>query len=256
MYNLYKYFQAIDLQIDTLRNMQLFFAHPSLLNDSFDTSNKLLSEFPYFCDKIGWSVELSRKLDSHGICSMSKGYRPDNRHLWSLYSGNYSGFVVEYNTEVLSKYIVENGMALSEVQYKSRPLNLNNMFASYEVPEHEDNYIYHIFECFQEDICDKARDRLFEFLHLQKEEKIWSIEDEIRIIINEHKPRIATIVSDKGYVIPIIKECFRCIYVGYRISEDAQNSLIEIAQNLECSIFMVEPRIIKGNWDVNISQLK
>lgn len=255
MFSLYKYFQATDLQIDTLSNKQLFFAHPSLLNDSFDTSDKLINEFPTFCNNIRWNDELSKKLDCHGICSMSKGYRPDNRHLWSLYSGNYSGFAVEYDTETLCEYITDNGMDMREVQYRSRPLNLNNMLASYEVPEHEDNYVYHIFECFQGDICDKAINRLFEFLHLQKEEKIWSIEEEMRIIINEHKPRIASTESGKGYIIPLEKECFKNLYIGYRTSQDAKKRLKQIAHNLECSIFIVEPKVVKGNWDVEITKV-
>ena len=129
------------------------------------------------------------------------------------------------------------------------------MLATYEVPEHEDNYVYHIFECFQGDICDKAINRLFEFLHLQKEEKIWSIEEEMRIIINEHKPRIASTESGKGYIIPLEKECFKNLYIGYRISDDAKNRLMQIANNLGCSIFQVEPKIIKGNWDVEITKV-
>lgn len=254
-YKLYKYIQNNELQIETLQNNELFFAYPSLLNDSFDTSSKLLDEYSSFCSKIGWSEALAKKLDTHGICSMSKGYRADNRHLWSLYSGNYSGFAVEYNTKIFLDYIFDNAISWGNVQYKPRPLNLNNMFAKYELPEHEENYVYHIFECFHGNICEKARNRLFEFLHLQKEDKIWNIEDEVRIIINEHIPRIARRVHEKGYVIPLPKDCIANIFIGYRIDVNARQKLSLIAQNLECSLFVVEPKIINGNWDVQITKL-
>ena len=81
--NYYKYYSSNKLSLVTLRNNRIFFANPSLLNDSFDTSAKVLEAYPYFCNQIGWSDYGAKNLDKHGIFSMTKGAIPNNRHLWS-----------------------------------------------------------------------------------------------------------------------------------------------------------------------------
>ena len=53
---------------------------------------------------------------------MTKDDKPD--HLWALYSGNYSGFVLEFDEAQLLEFANRHYLYISKVQYNEKPLNL------------------------------------------------------------------------------------------------------------------------------------
>lgn len=252
----YKYYTPNEHSLRTLKDNQIFFAHPSLLNDSFDTSDKLLKEYSDFCKTIGWSDELSDKLNKHAVFSMTREEQPNNRHLWSLYAGNYSGFAVEFANEILMNFTRNNCLYISQVQYRDKPLNLNDNQSSYAIPEHEESRSYQIAECSEGDRCEIAVDRLFEFLHLQKEKRVWDIECEARIIIGNNIPHIAVSVPSKGYKMQLPDGCIKSLILGCNMLPKHRDKLRKISKILGCCLYMAEPKIIDGQWDVLIMEIK
>lgn len=264
----FKYYSVNKLTLQTLNRNRIFFANPRILNDCFDTSARVIDAYPDFCKKIGWTSIGRLNLDKHGIFSMSQGDRPHNRHLWSLYAGNYTGFAVEFDNAVLTEFMNNYGLYISSVQYVNCPLNLDDINSRYSIPEREEGHFYHISDCSREgntyiqlsngDECaifkEKALDRLFEYLHLQKDSTIWQLEKEARIIIANHVPQCAIRLKN-GYYMTLPQGCIYKIYIGKYMKNAYKKRLKKIAKKLMASLFEVEPKIINGNWDVNITQL-
>lgn len=265
--NYYKYYSANKLSLNTLRNNKIFFANPSILNDSFDTSAKVIEAYPYFCEQIGWSDYGAKSLDMHGIFSMTRGEKPNNRHLWSLYAGNFTGFAIEFRNDKLESFANQSDLCISSVQYVSSPLDLDNKNSTYSIPEREEGYSYSILDCWRkaETIIqlsngdsvitqDKALDRLFEYLHLQKDSSIWQVEYEARIIITNKVPRQAKCLK-KGYYMTLPQGCISKIYIGRYMENAYKKRLKKIAKRLMIEMYEAEPKILKGAWDVQIMKV-
>ena len=115
---IFKYYSALPkYTIPTFKDKTIFFAKPTVLNDPFDVSTKSIVEFKHFCDRLPWADYYEDILNNHGIFSMSRSERPDNYHLWCLYASNFDGFVVEFDEEKLSRYIIKWGYYLTKVSY-------------------------------------------------------------------------------------------------------------------------------------------
>lgn len=263
----FKYYSVNKLTLQTLRNNRIFFASPSLLNDSFDTSTKIIEAYPIFCKEIGWSDYGAKNLDKHGIFSMAGGEKPNNRHLWSLYAGNFTGFVIEFRNDILELFAKHHGLCISAVQYVNAPLNLDNKNSTYSIPERDEGHNYSILDCWRntetiinvsgdESVIarDKALDRLFEYLHLQKDASIWQIEQEARIIIGNNIPKQAKSIK-KGYYMTLPQGCISRIYIGRYMKNAYKKRLKKIADRLMIEMFEAEPKIIKGTWDVEITKM-
>lgn len=264
----YKYYSTNKLSFKTLRNNRIFFANPSLLNDSFDTSSKIVEAYPNFCKSIGWTSIGKMNLNQHGIFSMSKGNRPDNRHLWSLYAGNFTGFAIEFRNEILKSFTGQNNLCISSVQYVKRPLDLDNHRSTYSIPEREEGHSYNISDCWRfgdtyiqlsdGSLCLidklKAQERLFEYLHLQKDSAIWQMEKEARIIICNSVPSQAKVLRN-GYYMTLPQGCIAKIYIGKYMKGVFKKRLKKIAKRLLAETYEVEPKIIQGNWDVEITKV-
>lgn len=263
----FKYYSANKLSLNTLRNNRIFFANPSILNDSFDTSAKIIEAYPYFCEQIGWSDYGAKSLDKHGVFSMTQGEEPNNRHLWSLYAGNFTGFAIEFRNDKLESFANQNGLCISSVQYVSRPLDLDNKNSVYSIPEREEGYGYSIIDSWRkaETIIqlsngdsvitqDKALERLFEYLHLQKDSSIWQVENEARIIIANKVPGQAKCLK-KGYYMTLPQGCISKIYIGRYMGNAYKKRLKKIAKRLMIDMYEAEPKVLNGTWDVQITKL-
>ena len=259
---------ANKLTLNTLRHNRIFFARPCVLNDCFDTSSQLIKAYPQFCKKINWTDLNEIKLDKHAVFSMSQGYRPDNKHLWSLYAGNYTGYSIEFDGEIFDKFLVDNALYLSAVQYVNRPLNLDDPNAHFSIPERDNGYTYAIHDCYSfrdtyvemsdGSLClidqRKAQERLFEYLHLQKEKNIWQIENEARLIIGNIVPKNAKCLKN-GYYMTLPQGCISKIYIGKYMKGVFKKRLKKIAKILLAETFEVEPKIINSNWEVEITKV-
>lgn len=265
--NYYKYYSANKLSLNTLRNNKIFFANPSILNDSFDTSGKIMEAYPYFCEQIGWSDYGAKNLDKHGVFSMTRGEEPDNRHLWSLYAGNFTGFAIEFRNDKLESFANQNDLCISSVQYVSRPLDLDNKNSTYSIPEREEGHGYSILDCYRNAMTviklsngdsvitkEKALERLFEYLHLQKDSSIWQVENEARIIIANSVPRQAKRLK-KSYYMTLPQGCVSKIYIGRYMKNAYKKRLKKIAKRLMIEMYETEPKILNGTWDVQITKL-
>lgn len=263
----YKYYSTNKLSFKTLRNNRIFFANPSLLNDSFDTAIKMIEAYPFFCNQIHWSDYGAKDLDKHGIFSMAQGDSPNNRHLWSLYAGNFTGFAIEFDSAILESFTNHHDLCISSVQYVAQPLDLNNPQSSYSIPERKEPYSYYISYCWSKGDINiqmandeyvvtglKALERLFEYLHLQKDSSIWQVEQEVRIIIGKNIPRQARCLK-RGYYMTLPQGCIAKIYIGKYMNGAFKKRLKKIAKRLLAETYEVEPKIIQGNWDVEITKV-
>lgn len=265
--NYYKYYSANKLSLNTLRNNRIFFANPSLLNDSFDTSSKVIEAYPAFCEKISWSDYGVKNLDKHGIFSMTQGENPNNLHLWFLYAGNFTGFAIEFDSDILELFTKQHDLCISSVQYVKHPLDLDNQNSIYSIPERKEGHPYYISYCWNHgeiiiQVSDdeyvvtreKALERIFEYLHLQKDSNVWQIEQEARIIIGKHVPRQAKCLK-RGYYMTLPQGCIAKIYIGKYMKGVFKKRLKKIAKRLLAETYEVEPKIIQGNWDVEITKV-
>ena len=249
----YKYYPCNKQSINSYREQMLFWCKPQYFNDAFDTSERLIKSYPKFLKRIEWNDALNERLKQHGILSLTKDDKPDNRHLWALYSGNYSGFVLEFDETQLLEFAKRHCLYISKVQYNEKPLNLDDSSSSFSIPEHEENEEFTIEDCFGEQ-SEKVLDRLFELFHLQKDSKVWSIENEYRIIIGNRIPRRCKLLK-RGYLLNV-EGCIRKVIVGYRMKACYKHRIKRISKRLGIEVFEAEPKIIDNNWGVDINNLQ
>ena len=148
------------------------------------------------------------------------------------------------------------------MQYVKHPLDLDNKNSCYSVPERDEGHNYSILDCWREietvieNECvitqEKALERLFEYLHLQKDTNIWKVEQEARIIIGKNVPKSAKCLK-RGYYMTLPHGCIAKIYIGKYMRGVYKKRLKKIANRLQAETYEVEPKIINGNWDVKIT---
>ena len=235
----------------------MFFARPKVLNDPFDTSEKFILPYSHFCEKIGWKNESAEAFGRHGIFCMSRGddneRGPKNRHLWSLYASNYSGFVVEFNEQLLADYFSSKFIMMEDVNYVDTPFNLDDDYSAFSL-DSLGNKTYTVGYCFEED-QEHRLDHLFRYLHLHKEKGVWEVEHECRAIIGNIVSKNCQVVGDVGYYLEIPSNSIKSLYIGYKMKATYRKRLARIARTLNCPVFSVEPMIIDQKWDMDILQL-
>lgn len=145
----------------------------SLIDDCPDTD-----EFKFIKEnglgKIGLNKQYKVKdtfdeiFEKQGICCFTKSDKPDNKHFWSLYAGNYSGFALEFDEDELNS--VYALLHLEKVHYFNNPMNLDNCKNTFST--NQSNRIYTVKECIDEftnpvECNPEPLDRLFQYLHLK-----------------------------------------------------------------------------------------
>ena len=231
---------------------QIFFSKPSNLNDPFDTTKLIVSSYKKFCKDIQWSETGEKNLNKHGICSFSEGKQADNRHLWSLYAANYTGYALEFDFEILSETlpsVYRTPIYLQKVHYANRPFNLNNYRNSFSIK----GETFTVQDAISGDI--KREDRLFHYLHLYKDKSIWQNEKEWRMIIgnlneNQHLHNIGN-----GYLLDLPPTTIKAIIVGQYMTDDNKQMMKNCAIHKGIPIYEAIPCIVKNKWTVEIKVL-
>lgn len=255
---IYKYYSCDEYSFNVLKDNQLFFSHPSNFNDPFDSSELLVKPYKKFCDSVGL-VHIDEIFEKQGICCFTKSIKPDNKHFWSLYAGNYSGFALEFDEyELNSKYLP---LHLEKVHYFDNPMNLDNMKSSFST--NQSDRIYTIEKCIEEFanpvVCNpEPLDRLFQYLHLYKEKKVWGNEDEYRMIIGNSSRSTAINQKihpqEKGDLLDLCPNAIKSITLGYKMSPDNRKKIHSITHDKGIQMYEATPDIV-SQWTITIKPI-
>lgn len=246
---LYKYYPIRDYNLTAFKKAELFFAKPRLLNDCCDTSDILYSNYKDFCSAMGWTSERSiPKIGDHAVCCFSKATSADSLRMWNLYGDAMNGFAIEYNMSALNHVDLMNIHPI-RVVYRRHPLDLNNMSSSFRI----DGERFTIADCIK-GRGGKELDRLFEYLHVCKDYKQWSCEQEWRMIIGELKIAKGLRESKKkdGYLLQLPIMPYLSITIGSRASREDAEELKRIADEYKIPIKHARPAIVGRNLGVEI----
>lgn len=243
---LFKFYPVKDYHIAAFQQGILFFAHPSKLNDLFDTSSRLIDPYDHFRQLIGWDSDKAKMLDSHGICSFVEAPDVKNERMWIFYADCFNGFAIEFDPEKLNnpKYAP---IQLRAVKYLGSPLDLNNR-----------SVIYHIADedfCLDDILVDqnKYSDRIFQCLHLVKNKQMWHEENEWRMIVGNIRGKAKPHSGGGGYLLAIDQSCFKALYIGFKVDETIQSQLRDIAASYGMKAYKITPEIIGNKWDMSIN---
>lgn len=247
---LFKFYPLRDYHMEALRRKELFFANPSVLNDSFDISQQMILPFPRFMKRVGWNSEMNSILNTHAICSFIEAKDIKKEWMWTFYANNFEGFAIEFNPDPFLSGVYAPAV-LKKVKYLPAPLNLDNDNLTLKVSDET-------FSISSLDIDrDKYGDRIFHCLHLTKS-FFWKEENEWRMIVGnpELNPRFKRNATRTGYFVSVDATAYRRLYIGSRISKDKRGYLIDLAKELHMGTYLVTPRIIKNNWDIDVEPLQ
>ena len=257
---IYKYYSYSDYSLDVLQNNQLFFSFPSNFNDPFDSSALLVKPYKKFCDSIG-ITSIDEIFEKQGVCCFTKSIKPDNKHFWSLYAGNYTGFALEFDEDELnSKYWT---LHLEKVHYFDNPMNLDDFKNTFSTNQSDRTYT--IEECIKEftnstEYNPEPLDRLFQYLHLYKEKNVWGNENEYRMIIGNSSRNPANPISqkihlkDEGYLLDLCPNAIKSIILGYKMSQKNKKRIYKIIKDTGITIYEATPDIV-SQWAITIKQI-
>lgn len=248
---IYKYYSPERYNFDALENEYFFFSKAKYLNDPFDTSFNLVSEKiinKLFSDN---AKKASESMANYGICCFSESWK--NNILWAYYANNYRGFVIGYDDEILSNM---TGNLIQKIQ-----IRIPFQKVSY-IDNLDELYNQQSFPCYPldnekgiegkpelvprlklETLDPKQIDKFFTYLCAVKSTS-WSSEKEWRLIAaNDVRLRDSQIIKkeEKGYKIPIPKDCVKEIMVGYNFDESYNSVIDKIRKKYELNdIYKVE----------------
>ena len=254
-----KYYSYNVYSLDVLRNNQLFFSHPSNFNDPFDSSfNLLVKPYKKFCDALHGIKNMSNAFEKQGIGCFTKANKPDNKHFWSLYAGNYSGFALEFDEDELNNLYPP--LHLSRVNYFNEPMNLDNFETTFGFDYIDETYtVRKCIDTYPYDLM--PLDRLFQYLFLYKDKSIWQNEVEYRMVIGEivrehYQDRI--IPNSHGYLLNLPQGAIKSITFGYKISDTHKSEILEILKGKEIPVYIATPDIITTttfHWGITIKSI-
>lgn len=234
---IYKYFNfssvssfATDNRIDSFKNNYLWFSKPRFFNDPFDCNLQVISYYNNFLNSLSLLSPNAKDLiientKEFGICCFSKSN--DNIHMWSHYADSHKGICVEYDSSNFDDYFSSSLKCrcfLQEVDYRDTLINLNGDI------EWERQKDFTETKQIGQIVNDpKLLDRLFEKLLLQKNNKTWSNENEIRLILGglarKNNPDKE---FEAGYKIPIERDIITGIIFGVNASVQLKEAIEQI----------------------------
>lgn len=233
---IYKYYSPRDYNFEALENGYFFFSKAKYLNDPFDTSFNLVSE--KIINKLfsGNAKKASESMANYGICCFSESWK--NNILWAYYADNYRGFVIGYDDKILSNM---TGNLIQKIQIRipfqkvSYIDNLDELYNQQSFPYYPlgnekgiEGAPEFVPMSVSETYDPKQIDKFFTYLCAVKSTS-WSSEKEWRLIAAiDVMSRDSQIIKkeEKGYKIPIPKDCVKEIMVGYNFDE-SHNSVID-----------------------------
>lgn len=174
----YRYFDKEGFHLDIIRNLELFFASPSILNDPFDckisvrldllSRAKLEQLYLFAIKSSGWNVHpnkarkiaqekaLSVKRNEQfdfkdvegrynslmdkriGVCSFSKAQ--NHNALWSLYSEIHSGFLIVFKREILNETFIDQSYNQAKQKKASFLISSSDVYYSKEMSQITPNF--------------------------------------------------------------------------------------------------------------------
>ena len=100
MASIYKYYSTKRHNFDSLFRKQFWFSKPTKLNDLDECNLGRALSFLNMPDEVYRKYQ--KLFNSYGVCCFSED--EENENLWAHYAKDYSGFVVEYDADILGKY--------------------------------------------------------------------------------------------------------------------------------------------------------
>lgn len=253
---LFKYYPLREYHCMAFKRNQLFLAFPSKLNDCFDTSELLIDSFPRFKQTFGWTFESAQQLNRHGICSFIEAADVKNGEMWTHYTNNYNGFAIEYDSKMFDKTSDYMPLHFMPVTYLDKALDLDDEKQSFSINKNEIISIREIYEGGESN--SRNLDRLFQCIHLEKNRRIWEKENEWRIILGEIRPMCLSrmlIEHENGYFLKIKEDAYKSLFIGYKVPEQCQTALVDIAKRKGMKTYLVKPVLNNCQWDMEIKDL-
>ncbi len=250
---IFKYYSPQDYNFIAFCKNQIFFSRPSNLNDPFDATSIIISSYKKFCKDINWSTTGEKNLGKHAICSFSEGKQADNKHLWSLYAANYTGYAIEFDFEILSETLPRTyatPIYLQKVHYDSKPFNLDNYSNSFSI-NGESIVIDKIIRNLKDGNL-QGGERLFQYLHLYKDKSIWGNEKEWRMIIGNLNNNSHLHCLNNGFLLDLPPTAIKAIIVGQYMTDDNKQMMKNCAIHKGIPIYEATPCIEKNRWAVKI----
>ncbi len=257
MAQIFKYYPPTSYSMDALVHEYFWFAKHSILNDPFDLNNKIFEVFPNFkkiLEYFGYNIDKYKNtLDKFAICSFTK--RNDNRHFWSLYADTYKGWCLEFDEENLVDY-VRDGVpnVLQDVLYINKVPDLNNQYEDLLIKSYEDGSTMStpIISLLHD---EKGREQLFTYLLRIKEEEVWGVEEEKRLILGNYYLQTHRESDNNGYVIPWKTNALKSIIVGHSISSCNKELIRLIAKEKGVKVYEAIPALNGTNFEVQIEEI-
>ena len=210
--------------IDMLLTDQIYASPLDKLNDCFegrytDSVDKQLdaiaAAFHYDVSSIRtqWK-DLKRTVEGVGVYSLAlsdEGY-PNNKLLWSLYAGEYTGFCVAYDLDKL-------------VQNEQFPWLVNRLTVNYQenVPKVDSTDFSSEAQLLQKMLGTKGLD--------------WEREKEFRLVYD--KPGIKT----------YNRAALKAVYLGFRMNDAHKQRIVDGLQGRDVDIYEMAP--MNGSYDFN-----
>lgn len=235
---LYKYLK-IDSEFPTIDKLLTFkLSSPSQMNDPFEfligKIENITKEQAEYLRKKGYRLKktvqgINQYFDDEHDSILKKQYECLNNHIritcfstdnsnilmWSHYTNNHKGFVIEYDIEkIMQRFSYEKRpICLSPVQYSSDMPSIRNLIVLDELERGKEMYKV---------ICTKANN--------------WNYENEWRIVISDFSRKLK---EKENIELTIMPEEIKSIYFGVRCPQEDINRIRSIAEKLgiKCSFF-------------------
>lgn len=280
---LFKYYKWDDYCKESLELRYFWFSKPKNFNDPFDCNMDILKSFKRSSEIFETSFDgsmtffdlIKRNTDNFGILCFTqetevgktgdKGY--NNLHFWSHYANCHKGIVIGFDKDLLADFYsdkLECKVSLAQIKYFNNPVDLDkhDFIISQDGNGTITQRIDGIFGAYRD---GKNIDRFFEQLLLFKDGRIWSNENEYRIILaglalenlKENNPFTdATFnVSDEkneGYKLPyppgnIIRE----VTLGVNFKNEEMDEAISIISRNNNEVRFYKAKLDFANADIN-----
>jgi hypothetical protein len=251
MYNsIFKYYSGDLNSINCLENEYFWFSKPPYFNDPFDCSMEHLVNRDSQLSNLGKDF-IRENTKEFGVCCFSED--PVNLHMWAQYANSYKGFCLEFDKDVIQSFcsdLFQANCELMKCDYRDCPIDLNEAI----------DWIFHDdgnttrWPLRKILSCDKESDKLFEMLLLQKNKKIWTNEQEWRIILSGRAIRNGADdleINDLGYKIPFPKNALKSIIVGLGMGDGTKEEIERISYEVyEGSLELKGINLDHDNWEI------
>ncbi|HZL09726.1 MAG TPA: DUF2971 domain-containing protein [Prolixibacteraceae bacterium] len=254
-YMIYKYYSPLPRSFEALNSEYFWCSRRQYLNDPFDTHGEIINRFPIFKEEMrrkGVNVDTyATILDRFGICCFSKTEL--NKHLWSLYADSYKGWVLQFDDEDFEKKLSSQEIGkvtYRDVHYSSEWPNLDDFDTQIPINKDHTAPIRGLIH-----VIGKSTDSLFEYLLLIKEESIWKIEEEKRIILGRNYSDSHPSKGSTGYQLNWPKGILKSIIIGHNIVSENFDKMKHIARCKNIPLYMTHTVNSELGFELDIKEV-